>query len=72
MKNDPRCSQAARPCLSGVFPAERGRVVRAHVVAGRAATSTGVGAVPNDAIVAQSVCPSVRGSIKAILNECSN
>ena len=46
----------------GVFPAERGRVVRAHVVAGRAPrASIGVGAAPNDAIdaiVTQSVHPS--------------
>ena len=79
MKNDHdlRCS---RPCLSavrcfGLFPAERSRVVRAHVVTGHVAASVsgGVNAVPNDAIVAQSVgqsvCRSVRGSIKAIFNE---
>ena len=42
----------------GVFPAERGRVVRAHVVARRASrASIGVGAAPNDDIVAQSVRP---------------
>ena len=45
----------------GVTPAERVRVVDA---------SGGVNVVPNDAIVTL-VCTTVRGSIKAILNECS-
>ena len=62
----------SRRCF-GLFPAEQGRVVRAHVVTGHVAASGGVNAVPNDAIVAQSVgqsvCQSVRGSIKAIFNE---
>ena len=68
MKNDHdlRCSRP-RPCLSavrcfGLFPAERSRVVRAHVVTGHVAASGGVNAVPNDAIVTQWLTQSVSPS----------